>query len=274
MTVIIAFYCVDGVVVAADSMITATVGMGQGAVNVGHHHGVKVFSLPGPQVFAFAGDQGQAMRFKALADAHHAFPTTASTPLDYPLAVTQEIVKQFISTGIQNSVNLNVILAFLHGGLSYCCAFEGLIQPRLLDSQHYYVALGSGKLSADPFLRFLDDIFCQGKQPNVREAIFLATWAVQHVIDVNPGGVAGPIRIAVFEKDQTGVFTARELPDTEMEEPKQAVESAGEALRDWRKNISGQGAPEPMNAPPEPEISSRTPPTASTTPTAIVSPTA
>ena len=68
------------------------------------------------------------------------------------------------------------------------------MQPRLLDKDHYYVALGTGKLSADPFLRLLVDTFCQSGQPTVREAVFLATWAVQHVIDVNPGGVAGPIR--------------------------------------------------------------------------------
>jgi len=128
------------------------------------------------------------------------------------------------------------------------------MQPRLLDRDHYYVALGSGKLSADPFLRFLADIFCQSEQPTVREAVFLATWTVQHVIDVNPGGVAGPIRVAVLEKDDAGSFIARELPDTEIEEHKQAIESAGEALRSWRSSIqsgtAAQGVPQPPVAPP------------------------
>lgn len=56
MTVAVAFLCADGVVVAADSMITPSIG----GLNVGHHSGVKVYVLSGPQVFAFAGDQGQA----------------------------------------------------------------------------------------------------------------------------------------------------------------------------------------------------------------------
>ena len=68
------------------------------------------------------------------------------------------------------------ILAFPHSAGHHCCVFEGTIQPRLLDTNHFYVALGSGKLAADPFLRFLVDIFCPNGQPKVREAIFLATW--------------------------------------------------------------------------------------------------
>jgi hypothetical protein len=60
MTVVVTFSCSDGAVVASDSMITPTIG----GLSVGHHHGIKVYVLPGSQVFAFAGDQGQAARFK------------------------------------------------------------------------------------------------------------------------------------------------------------------------------------------------------------------
>jgi hypothetical protein len=131
------------------------------------------------------------------------------------------------------------------------------MQPRLLDIDHFYLALGSGKLSADPFLRFLVDTFCQSGQPTVREGVFLATWTVQHVIDVNPGGVAGPIRVAVVEATSEG-YVARELPDAEIGEHQQAVESARDALRDWRRSIGGQsavaaeGVPQPPAAPASP----------------------
>jgi hypothetical protein len=121
----------------------------------------------------------------------------------------------------------------------------------LLDEHHYYTALGSGKLSADPFLRFATDIFCPASRPTVRDAIFLATWTIQHVIDVNPGGVAGPIRIATFEADGNGNFAGRSLPDDEIAEHKQAVESAGDALRAWRDQLSGDAA---QDAPAQPEL--------------------
>jgi hypothetical protein len=141
---------------------------------------------------------------------------------------------------------------------AHCCAFLGRVQPWLLDSDHFYIALGSGKLSADPFLRFLVDIFCSGP-PTVREAIFLTTWTIQHVIDTNPGGVAGPIRIAVLEKIRAD-WAARELPDDEISEHKEAVVSAGDALRRWRDAV-GSGVPtEDVPAPPEPPPSQPPPP--------------
>jgi hypothetical protein len=75
---------------------------------------------------------------------------------------------------------------------------------------------------------------------------------VQHVIDTNPGGVAGPIRVATFSSDQAGNFEARELPESEIQEHQQAIESAANALREWRDKIqSGDAA---GDAPAQPEL--------------------
>jgi hypothetical protein len=247
MTVVVAFNCTDGVVIAADSMITPNMG----GINVGHHHGKKIEVLPGPQLFAFAGDQGQGARFRVMAELSHALAGTTAHPLDYGLVLSEGIVRQFTATGINGNISTNTILAYAHSGIHRCCMFEGALQPRLLDENHYYAALGSGKLSADPFLRFLVDVFCPNGQPNVREGIFLATWAVQHVIDTNPGGVAGPIRVATFARNGDGAFEARALPNDEIAEHQQAIESAGEALRTWRDQLQSGKAAE--NAPEQPE---------------------
>jgi hypothetical protein len=249
MTVVVAFYCPDGVVIAADSMITPSMG----GIGVGHHHGRKIEVLPGPQLFAFAGDQGQAARFKVLAELQHAQIAGLAHALEYGLAMSMGIIKQLASTGISgNAIGTNTILVYCHGGSHHCCMFEGLLQPRLLDEHHFYAALGSGKLSADPFLRFLVDVFCAKGRPSLREAIFLATWAVQHVIDTNPGGVAGPIRIATFCPDGNGGFQAVELPDSEIAEHQQAIESAAAALRRWRDELQSGHAADDAPAPPTP----------------------
>jgi hypothetical protein len=260
MTVVVAFYCPDGIVIAADSMITPSMG----GISVGHHHGRKIEVLPGPQLFAFAGDQGQAARFKIMAQLEHANIAALSHALDYGLGMSAGIIKQLASTGVVgNAIGTNTILAFCHGGSHHCCMFEGQLQPRLLDEHHFYAALGSGKLSADPFLRFLVDIFCSNGRPNLREAIFLATWTVQHVIDTNPGGVAGPIRVSTFSSDGNGSFAAAELPDSEIAEHQQAVESAAAALLRWRDEIqsghAADDAPEPPT-PPEPPQAPKPPP--------------
>ena len=249
MTVVVAFHCSNGVVLAADSMITPSMG----GLNVGHHHGKKVEVIAGPQLFAFAGDQGQAARFRIMAELNHTLPFTVPHPIDFGIQLSAGIIGQLGATGV-STPNVNTVLAFAHGGTCQCCVFEGLLQPRLLDSAHYYVALGSGKLSADPFLRFMVDTFCPAGQPSMREAVFLATWVIQHVIDTNSGGVAGPIRIATFEITQAGA-EARELPEQEIAEHQQAIESATESLRNWRDALqsgSTAGSAPALPAPPKP----------------------
>jgi 20S proteasome alpha/beta subunit len=249
MTVVVAFHCSDGVVIAADSMLTTSMG----GIGVGHHHGLKLSVLDGPQLFAFAGDQGQAERFRVMVNGSHASIGPCGVPLDYAIALSSSIIQQFQTTGIAiQSIAANAIVAFEKGGAHHCCVFAGALQPRFLDSYHFYTALGSGMLSADPFLRFLVDVFCPGNaQPSVREGLFLATWAVQHVIDTNPGGVAGPIRVATFERSNGGAFVARSLPDGEIAEHQQAVESAAEALRSWRDQLQSGEAASDAPAPPE-----------------------
>ena len=120
----------------------------------------------------------------------------------------------------------------------------------MFDQDHYYMALGSGKLSADPFLRFLVDIFCVARRPNTREAVFLATWTVRHAIETTQGGVAEPIRVGVLEA-VAGAWEARELPETEIDEHLQAVESAATALRDWRDSFSSENATDDTPPPPQ-----------------------
>lgn len=265
MTLVVAFFCTDGVVVGADSMLTSSAGQ----IPIGHLHGKKIYLIDGPQVFAFAGDPGQANRFRQIAHAQGASLAGCATPLDHGLVITRLVVQQFAATGIQiiappggqATLNLGTVLAFAHGGKPQCCVFEGTIQPRLLDQHHFYVAFGwPGKNLADPFLRFLVDTFCQQggalRRPSLREAVFLTTWVIEHTIRTNPGGVAAPICIAVLEPGQQGRYVVRELDRDEIEDQQQAIEGAEQALRDWRAVFAGQVAVTPPAPPlprPDPE---------------------
>ncbi|QCQ99172.1 hypothetical protein [Brevundimonas sp. SGAir0440] len=248
MTVVVAFLCTDGVVVGADSMLTPSMG-GQG---VGHHKGRKVGRIDGEQIFAFAGDQGLGARFQIMAAGSHALANQVGHPIDYALALTNSLTQQFHNSGATPS-HVNAVVAFQHNGNSHCCMFEGAIQPRLLDEHHFYAALGSGKLSADPFLRYLADIFCpQGTMPTVRLATFLTAWTIQHVIETNPGGVAGPIRMATIEQTR-GATIARDVPADEIDQHLQAMESAVQALRDWSQGLHNNG-PQAREAEPPPVL--------------------
>jgi hypothetical protein len=171
---------------------------------------LKWMYLSGNQIFAFSGDQGQAARFKIVAS--HENINTNPFAINYPLSLSNAMVQSFGLTGIAaDKIGVNTVVAYPYNNAHQCCVFEGAIQPRLLDANHYYVALGSGKTSADPFLRFLDDIFCQRVQPKVKDALFLSVWTIQHVIDTTFGLVDGPIRVVVMERNGTGALEARLL---------------------------------------------------------------
>jgi 20S proteasome alpha/beta subunit len=250
MTVVVGFHCSDGVVIAVDSMITPS--MGNAAL--GHHHGQKVFALNGTQLFAFAGDQALAHRARYIVEQNPPLAATAH-PLLHATHIHAVTSQHFGTTAI-NIANANVVtvVAFDFNNTHQCCAFGigGGFQPMLLDAGNFFVALGSGKQFADPFLRFVADTFCSTGQPTVSEARFLATWVVQHVIETNPGGVAGPIRMAVLARNAQGQLEAIELPADNVQEHLEAVKEAGQVLRDWRAKGKAGQPPAPPAAPTPP----------------------
>ena len=43
------------------------------------------------------------------------------------------------------------------------------------------------------------DIYWRDSLPNLHDGLFAVTWTLQHAIDINVGGVNGPIHMAVLE---------------------------------------------------------------------------
>jgi hypothetical protein len=46
-----------------------------------------------------------------------------------------------------------------------------------------FISLGSGKLSADPFLGFLRKVYWPTKLPTIQEGALAACWTIQHAIN-------------------------------------------------------------------------------------------
>jgi hypothetical protein len=254
MTVVVGFHCSDGAVIAADSMITPSMGN----TAVGHHKGQKVFVLPGEKIFAFSGDQGLAMRALYAVEQYTA---AAADTMQYAIGIWQGFNAELGKTGFQLATwnpNLNTLVAFTYNNAHQLCLFGsgGHYLPMLLGPGNYFVSLGSGKQFADPFLRFVVDTFCTGGPPTVADARFYVTWVVQHVIETNPGGVAGPIRMAVLSRNDKGQYSAAEIPSDDVQEHLEAVAEAGQVLRDWRAGTLAQPpTPEPPPTPPTPPAS-------------------
>jgi hypothetical protein len=108
----------------------------------------KIYVLDQEQLFAFSGDPGLAARLRQIAN-RKSGTINCGSALDHGITISQDACMDFQSTGAWPDIDLGAILAFVHGGEAHCCVFENRAQPRLLDADHYLIALGSGKLAAD-----------------------------------------------------------------------------------------------------------------------------
>lgn len=89
------------------------------------------------------------------------------------------------------------------------------------------------------------EIFWREGLPTVQDGIFAVTWALEHAVQLNPGGINGPIRVAVLEKS-VGKFHARLLSKDDLDEHYQNIEQAKERLRTFPQSQSADapGTPE------------------------------
>ena len=120
-------------------------------------------------------------------------------------------------------------------------------QPEFKDKGIWYVSMGSGQPITDPFLALMRSVFWTNGLPSVQDATFAVTWALDHAIEVNPGGINGPIRVAVLEQDpkHKNKVIARMLEDSELQEHEDNIEGAKDVLRDYASaQRSSENAPD------------------------------
>jgi hypothetical protein len=102
-------------------------------------------------------------------------------------------------------------------------------------------------MTADPFLAFIRELLWEGKQPTLLQGMFAAHWTLHHAIRTSPGGVAGPIHLAVLEKNGK----ARELGDAELQEQVRAIGAVEESMRGAARNaLAPEQLPGPAQQPP------------------------
>ena len=247
MTVVVAIKCTDGAVIACDSMLTVG-GFAQ-------QTGQKIHLLPGGalQIFSFAGDLALAERFRA--EASNKSSTLVSSPhkLVYALSIGNALVQNLNATGLDPlKADLATVLAFVKDDTPEICMFAWGSQPRFLDRDHFSCTIGSGNLAATPFLKFITDTLLDGRQPNVADGKFLATWAVKYAIETMAQGVGGPIDIATIEKNTYNIWALCELTRADIEETEEAINSAKDALHQWKNSV--QSSEEAEQVPPPPQL--------------------
>lgn len=260
MTLIVGIKADDGVVVGADS--AATYGF-LGGTTI-RQETKKLEIIKGSVIIGTSGPVGLAQRFMGelttLWDgnkfsgkkSYEAGPLIKAAFWKHAEQEQQSAATSVKIIG-QAALNSSICYALVALPLSKqpcLLQFDYQCAPEEATSKLPFVAIGSGQPCADPFLAFLRRIFWNNKAPSLNEAIFASVWALQHAIQTMPGGVSGPVQVAVLER-HGGNLAARELSPEELQEHYGAIDAAEKKLADFRKDLMPQPGDE-TQIPPKP----------------------
>lgn len=221
MTVLVGVVCEEGIVVGSDSSATFSEGI-QHTIE----QPTKKLSILGTDViYTGAGQVGLSQRFEAIVDGYQSVkPNKNLSGLDYAKGLAKLGVDDFILTNAPTG-EFGALVAFVASNKIHLCEFAIKdMQPELKTKETFwFVSMGSGQRIVDPFLGFMRKVFFSERCPNLKEGIFVVTWALQHVIELNPGGIKGPIQMAILEKNDGKFFKARLLDENELKEHQENV---------------------------------------------------
>jgi 20S proteasome alpha/beta subunit len=206
MTVLVGVLCTDGVVVGSDS--SATLSSGQWRTI--EQPVKKIFIVGDDLIFAGAGQAGLGQRFEDIL-------ARLRADLPFPQIGHWQIAKAMCASTLQDFAStkcppgqFGALVAFACASGFHLCEFALTnFQPEFKTPKAWFVSMGSGQAITDPFLGFLRRVLFQGNRPNLEEGLFAVAWALEHAIELNPGGINGPAQIAVLTKKPEGLsFTA------------------------------------------------------------------
>jgi hypothetical protein len=238
VTSIVGVLCSDGAVIGADGAVT--LGPTPSAPTI--EQPTEKISIIGHFIVAGTGDVGLNQRFCSVVE--RAWTTGILGKLS-ALEVGKHLAKHAIddfSSTYAKMGSYGALVAFVCKDKPYICEFGvSNFQPELRDERLWHGSIGSAQPITDPFLALMRRAFWKGGYPKVADAVFAVTWALDHAIEVNPGGVNGPVRVALLSKDGAQ-WKPRILGDKDLAEHHQNVEGAYEALRAYGEKLrSGAG---------------------------------
>jgi hypothetical protein len=261
MTLIIGILCTDGIVVGSDS--EATYGtMGQRTIRQEDFSKLQVI-CDDKAIIGVSGPVGLAQRIAGEIERMYVAKEIVGKPFEAMASVRLNIWNKHISPEMQvaavarnaigpvanDSAICATLLAIPVGGEACLFLFDQQGAPEQAKDNIMFYAIGSGELSADPFLAFLRRTFWKGRKPSLQDGIFTALWTLEYVIQSDPGGVGGQPRICVLEMKGHD-WVARHMQDPELAEQRQIVATAEEHLRGFAlPDLTGKGR-KPGGSPP------------------------
>ena len=245
MTAVVGILCSDGIVIGTDSSMT----MVAGTFRTIEQSTEKLDVVGDRIIIAGTGSVGHGQRFRNVVDkAWRSRQFVAErdgerqTPVDICRDLSRATISDFAETNTSGNA-YGALLAVAVGQEPILCEFAtNGFEPTLYTDKMWFCSMGSTQPITDPFLALMREIFWPDSQPTVSHAALAATWALDHAIAVNPGGVNGPARIAVLERHQ-GAFRARLLTDLEMGEHRAWIDGAKQAMAETLPAVNGPDVP-------------------------------
>lgn len=247
MTAIAGIVCRDGVVIGADSSTTFAA---SGGIRTIEQPTQKITIVSNSVIVAGTGQVGFAQRFDHIVDQAYRNKLFQSHQIEIGKTLCAMAIQDLGSTGAKLG-QYGALVGFVCGDKARLCEFAvGDFQPEFKDEKIWYCSMGSGQLITDPFLAFIREVFWSEGPPTVQDATFAITWALDHAIAVNPGGVNGPVKVATLQR-HGGKWHAATLEEADLEEHRQNIAQAKERLRSFPATQQPEGGDVPdVPAPP------------------------
>ena len=230
MTAVVGVLCSDGAVVGTDSSVT----MGDGMARTIEQPADKLAVVEKKIVLAGTGELGAGQRFKNVVEREWRNKTFAArdhrTNVDVCRDISKAAIEDFAETRADRS-SYGALLAAPVGKHPVLCEFSvKWFQPMLYTPDLPFCSMGSSQPITDPFLALMREIFWPRRRPSTRDAVFAVTWALDHAIAVNPGGVNGPARVARLVADGDGGLVAEMCTDSDMAEHRSWIAEVKKAM--------------------------------------------
>lgn len=236
MTILVGIKCKDGIIIGSDSSATFSAGQ----ISTIEQSTKKIQILHDSIIVAGTGAVGLGQRFCDIIDNAYALKKfRGMNGIQMATEITQLAIDNFIRTRAPQG-QYGALVAYSADNDIHLCEFGSAdMQPELKTTGIWYASMGSGQLIADPFLGLMRNVFWGDGMPTLQEGIFIATWTIDNAINLNAGGVNGPVQLSVLTKDGN----ARILDESELIEHKENVTGVMAHLRAYKEKFSAKSAP-------------------------------
>jgi len=233
VTLIIGIACSDGVVLGSDSAVTSTDSRGQPTIRDSTPNKIRLISphvmMTGTGLVSMS--QMAADQIKgSLVDGKNLRRSSRR----YGNELGGKILDLFTKSGavrLKTGYGMLVAAPCNDEPALFSVESAGDYQAHLVESDHPYVALGSGQAVAETLLRLCRRALWRGAQPDLTQGLFAMTLALKLGCEMAAFGVSEPIHLATLTRPESSSsekvqWQARRLTNDEREELLQDVENS------------------------------------------------